>query len=261
MQVSLVTLAALSLMAVYMSFGANEKSCAELQRVLYTHWNNWDHWNLDKVHRIFGPPASIQRGAYQGYGCPPQKCDVLSFNFGGCHFDLFIDANGKAEKMSDGFHYQPSELLGRSTPHQTPQPTQLDAVYASMQTLEARTKNLEGSVARLTTLVAALQAALSSKEDARSGPPTPPRVLSRKVPSSAAPGDYLNLGPGHWLQEISSNGRILELEDGSLWEIESADQVDIALWLPITDIAVQRSVTASGDYRYVLINTEDGEKA
>lgn len=57
---------------------------------------------------------------------------------------------------------------------------------------------------------------------------------------------------GHWVQDVSSNGAIVVLEDDSVWSIEPGDRVDTSLWLPMTDI------TACYDK---LINTEDGEVA
>jgi hypothetical protein len=33
------------------------------------------------------------------------------------------------------------------------------------------------------------------------------------------------------------------------------------LWLPVTDITVLKAPSAVGDYKYLLVNTEDGEKA
>jgi hypothetical protein len=57
---------------------------------------------------------------------------------------------------------------------------------------------------------------------------------------------------GHWVQEVAGEGKIVILEDGSVWEIGGGDEIDTALWLPITDI------TACSDK---LINTEDGEVA
>lgn len=57
---------------------------------------------------------------------------------------------------------------------------------------------------------------------------------------------------GHWVQSVSSDGAIVILEDGSVWEIDSADQVDTALWLSTTDIV------ACDDK---LIDTDDNEIA
>lgn len=57
---------------------------------------------------------------------------------------------------------------------------------------------------------------------------------------------------GHWVQSVSSDGAIVLLEDGSVWKIDSADQVDTALWLPTTNIV------ACDDK---LIDTDDNEIA
>lgn len=55
---------------------------------------------------------------------------------------------------------------------------------------------------------------------------------------------------GHWVTSVSSNGQIVKLEDGSIWEVDSVDAIDSALWLPTTDIV------ACDDK---LINTDDNE--
>lgn len=57
---------------------------------------------------------------------------------------------------------------------------------------------------------------------------------------------------GHWVQSVSSDGAIVILEDGSVWEIDPTDRVDTALWLPTTNIV------ACDDK---LINTDDNEIA
>lgn len=55
---------------------------------------------------------------------------------------------------------------------------------------------------------------------------------------------------GHWIQSVSSDGRIVVLEDGSVWEVDPGDRIDSMLWLPVTDIV------ACDDK---LINTDDDE--
>ena len=55
---------------------------------------------------------------------------------------------------------------------------------------------------------------------------------------------------GHWIDTVSSDGSIIKLEDGSIYEISAVDVVTSALWLPITEIV-------SCDDK--LINTDDGE--
>jgi hypothetical protein len=55
---------------------------------------------------------------------------------------------------------------------------------------------------------------------------------------------------GHWIDSVLADGRIIKLEDGSIWEVDAVDTVDSALWLPVTDIV------ACSDK---LINTDDNE--
>lgn len=59
-----------------------------------------------------------------------------------------------------------------------------------------------------------------------------------------------NCESGHWIQSVSNDGRIVMLEDGSIWEVDVVDAIDSALWLPITEIV------ACDDK---LINTDDNE--
>jgi hypothetical protein len=58
------------------------------------------------------------------------------------------------------------------------------------------------------------------------------------------------------VQSKTDDGSIVTLEDGSVWQIDPLDQIDTTLWLPMTEITVVE--TGSG---YLLINTDDGEKA
>lgn len=55
---------------------------------------------------------------------------------------------------------------------------------------------------------------------------------------------------GHSVRSVQADGKIVILEDGSVWEIDDADTVDSSLWLPMTEIV------ACDDK---LINTEDDE--
>jgi hypothetical protein len=86
-----------------------------------------------------------------------------------------------------------------------------------------------------------LKATETAEKRVRSEPPAPrPSYAGRRGGCEA----------GHWVDSVSSNGELVKLEDGSLWQIDLVDQIDTALWLPTTDIVV---------CPYKLINTEDNE--
>lgn len=70
---------------------------------------------------------------------------------------------------------------------------------------------------------------------------------------------YLDPGAGHWLTEKTDDGSVLILEDGSVWQVDPLDRVDTALWLPPSDLVVVE--TADSPASYLLVNTDDGEKA
>jgi hypothetical protein len=55
---------------------------------------------------------------------------------------------------------------------------------------------------------------------------------------------------GLWIDSVSSDGQIVKLDDGSIWEVDSIDTIDSSLWLPFSNIVV------CGDR---LINTDDNE--
>jgi len=63
-------------------------------------------------------------------------------------------------------------------------------------------------------------------------------------------GLYANCESGHWIQEVSGNGSVVILEDGSVWKISSIDTITSTLWLPTTEI------TSCDDK---LINMDDNE--
>jgi hypothetical protein len=71
-------------------------------------------------------------------------------------------------------------------------------------------------------------------------------------------GAYAGAASGHWIKRIVERGKIIELEDGSLWELSSFSRVDAILWL-----VTEKIVVTAGDmpgYPYKLINP-DGESA
>ncbi len=64
---------------------------------------------------------------------------------------------------------------------------------------------------------------------------------------------------GHWIDSVSGNGKIIELEDGSIWEVCPIDQVTTVLWLTASDIVVLEGSNAH--FPYKLVNKDDGETA
>lgn len=56
---------------------------------------------------------------------------------------------------------------------------------------------------------------------------------------------------GHWIKSKSSDGSVIVLEDNSVWEIDSIDRIDSALWITIEQIIV-----CDGE----LINSDTGDK-
>jgi hypothetical protein len=57
---------------------------------------------------------------------------------------------------------------------------------------------------------------------------------------------------GHWISSVSSDGEIVTLEDGSVWQVDSIDRIDTALWLPTEDVVICGNT---------MINTDNGERA
>ena len=65
--------------------------------------------------------------------------------------------------------------------------------------------------------------------------------------------NYVGTGLEHWIKENNSFGKLIILEDGSIWKI--MDNIDTMLWLPLDRIAVLQ--TSQSDV-YRLINKNDG---
>ena len=55
---------------------------------------------------------------------------------------------------------------------------------------------------------------------------------------------------GHWVRSVQGDGKIVILEDGSVWEVDDGDTADTATWVPQTEIVVCDDK---------LINTDDDE--
>jgi hypothetical protein len=70
-------------------------------------------------------------------------------------------------------------------------------------------------------------------------------------------GIYTDEGTEHHVEGNNSNGSMIVLDDGSMWDIDPADNIITALWKYNAIITV--SSTNGGKYDYVLSNSEDGK--
>ncbi len=57
---------------------------------------------------------------------------------------------------------------------------------------------------------------------------------------------------GHWIESILDNGKIIKLENGSMWKVDDVDTVTTSIWLPTS------TVTLCGSK---MINVDDEESA
>lgn len=124
---------------------------------------------------------------------------------------------------------------------------------------EALRGNMAGALA-LASAAAAIMPGAPAGDGANSGA-LPTTIAEPRLPQS--PGGvfskrYAGLGSGHWISK-NIDGKYITLEDGSLWEISSFDQINTCLWLTTDDITVVENDNPF--YPYLLINTDEGEKA
>ncbi len=68
---------------------------------------------------------------------------------------------------------------------------------------------------------------------------------------------YTRARDEHWLRDKQEEGRIVVLDDESVWEVHPSDRPATACWLRISTITV--SHVRKEDYPYLLTNTTEGE--
>jgi hypothetical protein len=95
-------------------------------------------------------------------------------------------------------------------------------------------------------LLTADQRAAVAAAEAKAGSDRPHQAAA-PPPKGSGPG---GCETGHWIEAVADNGKIIKLEDGSLWEVDSVDTVTTSIWLPVTDVVVCGSK---------MINTDDNE--
>lgn len=71
------------------------------------------------------------------------------------------------------------------------------------------------------------------------GPATSAPSQSPPVPATPTDGPT-GCTTGHWINEVSSNGAVILLEDGTAWSVAGHHQHRTAIWLPVTKVAVCR---------------------
>ena len=69
---------------------------------------------------------------------------------------------------------------------------------------------------------------------------------------AAPPAHAASCDGGHMVDSVTGDGSVVVLEDGSVWNIEAADQPDVAAWTEATGIAVCDGF---------LVNEDDHETA
>jgi non-homologous end joining protein Ku len=70
---------------------------------------------------------------------------------------------------------------------------------------------------------------------------------------------YTRIREEHWLSDKLEEGKIVVLEDESIWEVHPSDRHIIEHWLRISTITVK--YTQKEDYPYLLSNSTEGEDA
>lgn len=70
---------------------------------------------------------------------------------------------------------------------------------------------------------------------------------------------YTRIHEEHWLRDKMEEGRIVVLEDESIWEVHPSDRLTTRGWLRISTITVKQSQKEG--YPYLLLNTTEGEQA
>lgn len=89
----------------------------------------------------------------------------------------------------------------------------------------------------------AAEAAAKALADAASA-----RLGGRRTPRVQA--DRVGCESGHWIESVAGDGKIIKLEDGSMWEVDDVDTVISSIWLPISEVVVCNNK---------IINVDDGE--
>lgn len=62
----------------------------------------------------------------------------------------------------------------------------------------------------------------------------------------------------HSIEDVADSGKVIVLDDDSVWGIESVDSVDSSIWLSGDDVQVVKN-DENSSYPYLLINKDEKE--
>ena len=74
-------------------------------------------------------------------------------------------------------------------------------------------------------------------------PPAPDALqvatgLYQAVNGSSSPSSNGGCIDGHWITSVLDDGKLIKLEDGSIWEVNPLDTIHSMLWLPVDQILI-----------------------
>ena len=216
---------------------ANASSC-DAYMAKYDQLINGDPW--ENVIKLFGLPTHIEGGT-NGDSL------IYTYDLKGCRLKFVSGTRGTLASKQQA----PLNQLSVTAPGAIA-PGQMLWIDKVMSPEEMR-------ITGITTLTPEQRKALDLWLFQYTG-----RLIHRSQPAGgteALERSYLGVGGGHWIKSKGNGGTLIVLEDGSVWEINSLDRIDTALWLPITDVTVLNASSPIGEYRYTLVNKEDGEQA
>jgi hypothetical protein len=136
---------------------------------------------------------------------------------------------GEMEKMIAGYYEgrAPSRAGDERVPASGPKQRYVEAVIAAYYQYKAG-----GQAPRDAQ---ALRSPVTSASPARLQATRPTHMPATRFPVGTRRSACES---GHWIESVSSEGDIIKLEDGSIWEVGGVDTVTSMLWLPVTDVIV-----------------------
>lgn len=119
--------------------------------------------------------------------------------------------------------------------HSSLSPTELRQVRAAEETENLRVC-LDGRYPALCkhSLLTPQQAKDVAGAETKSASARPHSTQQSALPSPGGGGCDV----GHWIESVDGDGKIIKLEDGSLWKVSDLDTVTTMIWLPVSEVVV-----------------------